>query len=590
MDAFTFEVTAAFVASVYAAVSLTRYGNFVCVIWPANGLLLGGLLLAKTDSTRRALLVLCFLGNVAANLAAGEPATAALGFSIVNAIEVSIAYACLRRMAFGLTTFTTVEKFSRFAYVCGAIAPAIAATFGALVVGAVYGGAFLSAYKTWFLADSLGLLIVTPAIVLMEGEADISREPPQKDLLLHFLVLFAASFFVFCQNSAPLLFLLLPMTIVIAFKFGPKYASLAILSLAGIGLFATFNGLGPLALIPPDQPALRVFVIQLFCLVAYFTCILVAAEVTQRNDLSRRLEATSRLAEEKGAQLYAAFDNMSQGVCLFDQERRVVTWNQRFLKIYALDPSLIKPGLSFSDLCAVSSAAGVLPDSLQDTFDLGQQGCFDQRLKGDAMIRIVQKQLEDGRMICTYSDITAERIAAAALLHQSLHDALTGLPNRRLLMDRIEQALAHASRSGGSCAVMILDLDHFKDINDTHGHAAGDELLQVVARRLQSCVRAVDTVARLGGDEFAIVLCDDNESPAHDLVAQRILACMTSPIAVVGASLSIGISIGIAMGINGAARDALLKAADNALYDSKRRGRNTFSFCVPDECPTFKAA
>lgn len=165
----------------------------------------------------------------------------------------------------------------------------------------------------------------------------------------------------------------------------------------------------------------------------------------------------------------------------------------------------------------------------------------------------------------------------------ALHDALTGLPNRVQLRDRLEQATARARRRGRTMAVLCLDLDRFKDINDTLGHATGDMLLQEVSDRLRSCVREVDVVARLGGDEFAIV-AEDLETPEDAArLARRLCNAVAEPYDVNGHEFANSVSIGIALGpVEGVDSDALLKNADLALYRAKHDGRNTFRFFEPE--------
>ena len=162
-----------------------------------------------------------------------------------------------------------------------------------------------------------------------------------------------------------------------------------------------------------------------------------------------------------------------------------------------------------------------------------------------------------------------------AMVHQALHDALTGLPNRALFLDRLEHALARATRAGSDVAVLFLDLDRFKTVNDSLGHAAGDELLCTVAQRIATCMRAADTAARLGGDEFAVLLEDLVSTREAARVAERMIAALEAPIQVAGREVFIGASIGVASGSYGA--EDLLRHADVAMYRAKSQGKGRYA-------------
>jgi len=183
----------------------------------------------------------------------------------------------------------------------------------------------------------------------------------------------------------------------------------------------------------------------------------------------------------------------------------------------------------------------------------------------------------------TATDITAEIEAGRRAEYLAMHDALTGLPNRVLLLERLEQAIASVGRRRDMAALLLLDLDRFKDINDTLGHPAGDLLLQEVAVRLSACVREVDTVARIGGDEFCIVLMGIKDATDAQLLSQRLLEIFRNPIELAGHEVLVTISVGIALvPTDGSIPDKLLKHADIALYRAKEEGRNASRFFEPE--------
>ncbi len=174
-----------------------------------------------------------------------------------------------------------------------------------------------------------------------------------------------------------------------------------------------------------------------------------------------------------------------------------------------------------------------------------------------------------------FTDISAAKTSEAQLEHMAQHDALTDLPNRSLLNDRISTAIRRANRDKRQVAVMFLDLDHFKDINDSYGHETGDMVLKQVALRLRECVRDEDTVARLGGDEFVVLMEDIEDTDQVDLAAQRILASLIPPIGESTQEFFIGASVGVSVyPRDGDSVEALLRNADTAMYQAKQLGRN----------------
>jgi len=175
-------------------------------------------------------------------------------------------------------------------------------------------------------------------------------------------------------------------------------------------------------------------------------------------------------------------------------------------------------------------------------------------------------------VVATIVDETERRRSADELFHRAVHDPLTGLANRVLLIDRLDHALARADRRAQTVAILYVDLDGFKAVNDTSGHAVGDEVLRLVADRLAGAVRPEDTVARFGGDEF-VVLCEDLADPADALrVADRILADLGRPIQHRSGLARLSASIGVVMADGPGSGAALIEAADEAMYRAKRRG------------------
>src|SRR2546421_1980786 len=190
--------------------------------------------------------------------------------------------------------------------------------------------------------------------------------------------------------------------------------------------------------------------------------------------------------------------------------------------------------------------------------------------------------MSHGGWVAIYEDITERHRAEEHIAHMARHDALTQLPNRVLLREKMAEGLARVDSHGEPMAVFYLDLDNFKAVNDTLGHPIGDKLLGTIATRIRGAVREGDTIARLGGDEFAVL--QGHSSPeAAGALARRLVSVISDPIEIDGQEINSGVSIGIALAPNdGNAADHLMKCADLALYRAKAEGRGTFRFFEPD--------
>ena len=287
--------------------------------------------------------------------------------------------------------------------------------------------------------------------------------------------------------------------------------------------------------------------------------------------LDRTLE---RLAMES-TRFQAALNNMTQGLCLFDADNRLVVSNRRFAVMFGV-PS---PGESAASMAAGQDmgALFVPPDPRGDDDGSGRA----QELADGRVIQVVRRPVTLGGWVATYEDITERRRTQEHLSHIVRHDALTGLPNRVMFRDHMQRALPQLRR-GHTLAVLCLDLDGFKGVNDTLGHPAGDELLRQVARRLRAITRETDLLARLGGDEFAIVQIDADQPKQVIALADRLIETVKAPFDVQGQQVEIGVSIGAALAdAVVTSPDELLRNADIALYRAKAEGRGIYRFFEP---------
>jgi diguanylate cyclase (GGDEF)-like protein/PAS domain S-box-containing protein len=245
----------------------------------------------------------------------------------------------------------------------------------------------------------------------------------------------------------------------------------------------------------------------------------------------------------------------------------------------------------FRVLSAASNGSGPIPGPTPNARDPIVQlpsNCILIRRDGlevpieDSVARIHDREGQATGMVVVFRDVSVARAMALQIAHSAEHDFLTGLPNRMLLNDRITQAVALASRHMKHVAVLFLDLDGFKYINDSLGHPVGDKLLQSIARRLADCVRASDTVSRQGGDEFVVLLSEVAQSEDAAISARRILQAVARPHSIDQHDLHITTSIGVSVyPDDGLDADTLIKNADTAMYQAKENGRQSFQFFKP---------
>ncbi len=299
------------------------------------------------------------------------------------------------------------------------------------------------------------------------------------------------------------------------------------------------------------------------------------------------LRQRDKALNDQNDRFQAALSNMSQGLCMFDPDQRLIISNMRYAELYGLPPDLVLPGTTLKEIVehriARGHYAGASPeDYLQERLTAVKKNQFSitlHEMKDGRVILIAHHPTPGGGWVATHEDVTERKRAEAKIEHMARHDILTDLPNRALFREKMEDAIGHLRRHNERLAVLFLDLDQFKTVNDTLGHPIGDLLLKAVAKRLLECVRDLDTVARLGGDEFAILQIGI-ESPANvSALAERIVNVISEPYDLDGHRLVIGTSIGISVApVDGLDSDQLLRNADLALYRAKADGRGIYRF------------
>lgn len=459
----------AFFVATWLGIDLARRVDNVAVLWIPNGILLATLLVRADRAP--ALFVAGALASFAANLATGHGLVASLILTVGNMAEVALAAWLLHRWAGPAPLFAQVSGVVRFTFVAGLAAPALGATVASAGL-TLLGADFLDIWGRWIVGDALGLLIITPILVILDqrwrqGPDAILIARSRAEVAALLAGVLALSLAVFAIPAEVALFLLLPPMLVATFRMGPFGAAAACIIIAAVGVGFTVQGVGPVALFEGSVSE-RVLHFQLFLAVLFLSALPVAAALSERQALATEL----------------------------------------------------------ADAC------------------------------------------------------DAARSAAESFYDQASTDELTGVATRRRFLERLKDEVAAARVKGADLALVVLDVDHFKAINDAHGHPAGDLVLRAIADACRDTVRARDILGRLGGEEFAVLMPDTTADGAA-AVCERLRAAIAArrvapaPRVAIRATVSLGLAL-----LRGHDGDRLLSDADRALYDAKRAGRNRLAIAA----------
>lgn len=309
-------------------------------------------------------------------------------------------------------------------------------------------------------------------------------------------------------------------------------------------------------------------------------------------DITEKQRADEDIREQH-RRFDAALANMSQGLLMFDAEPKLIVRNERLLELYGLRAEDVPLGATHRQILEHFVEIGLyegfdvdrLIESTNASLVAGNHTPVHRELSDGRSIAVSHRPMQGGGWVATFEDVTERRRAEQRIVYMAHHDALTDLATREVFGERLEKALAAMQIGDHSLAVLSVDLDRFKAVNDTLGHPAGDALLRSVADRLRACIReGTDTVARMGGDEFAILQTGlMRQADPADMLAKRIIDAIAQPHIIDGYEVRIGVTIGIALPQGPENNpDQMLKNADLALYQAKREGRNAYRFFTAD--------
>ncbi len=557
-------------------------------VWPATGIALAALLVLGYRAWPAVL-----LGAFLVNLTTTGTLASSVGIAVGNTLEAVVGAFLVVRFADGRHAFDRARDVFKFTCLAALGATMVSATIGVAsleLAGLARPADYAAVWLTWWLGDATGAIVVTPVLLLWK-----SRPAPRWtrsrvfEAVLLLLLLLAVGGLVFggflpAENkSYSLEFLFLPLLVWAAFRLGPREAAAATLLLSAIAIAGTLGDLGPFVEKSRNESLL---LLQAFLGVVTITTIALAAVVTER----RRVQDSLSLLE-------TAVDNAIEGIFILTPARgnpmpRITFVNEAFRRITGLDASAVK-GQTLRALPLVEnvleSSTGVRR-SLYANQRFHSEGLRMRRPNGtEGVVELELAPMPENAPAPTHwigvlRDVTERAAHLEVLEHQALYDHLTNLPNRVLLRDRLDQAIRSAGRQDASLALLVMDLDRFKEINDTFGHQFGDLLLKEFGQRLRGLLRTADTVARLGGDEFAVLLPEAGGAGDAALMAEKILAALGPPFTVEGQSLDVSASIGIALcPRDGDDWGTLLRCADVAMYAAKQSSEGYVVYSAGDD-------
>ena len=570
----------AYFSAAALAVAFTRFGGGFAFIWGASALLIGALIRLPRRRWLAAL-SMCGAASFLATGLFGMGWAAAPFFVLVNMLEAVTGAWLMRHYRAGGRALESLDWLVRFILAVGIAAPLAA---GLVAIGwmAIHGEPLLGHFLSFFYGHSLGNLTFTPLALLVIGPG--ARKATWRalrsrsgDAVILLPLLLVTTLTVFLQHRLPLLFLPIVPIMLIAFRTGREGAALSVAILAMVGGPLTAAGMGPTLLVDGSL-AFRLLFFQFFLATTVLTVLPLTAELQQRRRLHRRVresEERYRLLAEYSTDIILKLENHG--------------------RIRYVSPSIRQFGYSPEELIGRSCGILIDPDHLAkatkahlETIELaGQTKRFEYlALAKDGSrywCETHARMIVDGEgrfdgMVSIVRSIDERKRHEGRLAEAAMTDSLTGLANRRAFREAVELE-EHSRRGDKGCCIALFDIDHFKRVNDRHGHDAGDEVLKIFASLANSVVRKGDLVARVGGEEFAVIFPDTSVEQALAVCERLRLEVAQAPICVSDKIIEVTVSGGVAV-LGHGGLDEALKQADRALYQAKDGGRDQLALAA----------
>ena len=561
--------------------NLTRFDGGIAFLWVATGLLIADLLCRPRREWPASVLV-CAVASLLATGLFGLGWAMALPFVAVNSTEALVAAWLCRRRGLSRQPLGSLDWLANFIMCVGLIAPAIAATLAMVALG-LAGHSPVAVLGQAFAGHALGNLIVVPlALLVLRGKfrrapaAALRRHATEGSLL--FGAVAATALWVFTRSGLPMLFLPVLPVILVAFRLGRGAAVAGIVLLALIGGGATIAGMGPLQMIDAAS-GMRIHFFQFYLAATVLTVFPVAADLENRRRLHRAMrlsEMRYRLLAEHSTDILIHYNRdgriryISPSIRLFGghdpdaligQDSRVLVAPEHLEHVranYRATIAAAGENRTFDFLAATI-------DGSTRWYETHSRAMLDEQGEVDGVLSVVR-------------DVTERKENERQLAADAMTDPLTGLYNRRAFRRVVERRLAR-SASGPSDCVAMLDIDHFKVVNDSFGHAAGDEVLRGFARLARRIVREHDLIARVGGEEFAIHFPDTSVDQAMSICERLRAEIARSSLLVTAPFVQVTVSGGVAP-LGRAGLQHALETADLALYSAKRKGRDQLAIAA----------
>ncbi|HJR74418.1 MAG TPA: diguanylate cyclase [Luteimonas sp.] len=567
----------------WLSLTLARGPGELAAIWIGNGIFTGWLL-SKPTRLWPGYVVCGLAADLAAQLLAGRQMPYAGLMSACNLIEVLIVAGGVRRLVPDVGDPKRWISLGGIATGSTLAACAISGVLAASATSIMHGASFLGNFVAWYAAHVVGMVIMATSTLVFQREGLGIVAPTERrwSFIISMTLVAVVGLAVFFSDY-PFLFMVYPPLLLGAFRHRFPGVAVGVILLAVIGTVATSMGRGPLWLVQDIGLSGRIALLQIYIAGGCLMTIPVALAMAERKRLTTRVRESEhryRMLADYSHDVVVRMRADGERLYVSPSAKDMMGWEPA--EMLGSRWSLVHPDDREMQLEAMAEVIATGEPQTAIYRVRHKEGHY---LWVEAVTRPIPSADRPGEMDIIYAGRNVSRRVAVeqALAESRLElermarvDALTGVANRRQFDERLRLALMRLDRHELPVALMYLDVDHFKRINDEHGHAAGDEILRAFARRLLDSVRATDLVARLGGDEFVVLIEDAALPAAAETVARKLLEAMRHPVAAEGKTLTVTTSVGIAYSSLPTDAGTLTAAADSALYEAKKAGRNTY--------------